>query len=283
MSPLTASAQQRTLRRVPKRRLGPTARWAGRLAKVAVAVAVCVGLGSAWRSGRLESIAATATARGVVLAARCGFRVDEIQIVGRSHTDKATLLEQAQLTWGDPILGFDPEAMRQRIEALPWVESAAVERRLPGTVAITIVERTPVALWQHNERLSLIDAKGANLGAVPAELSAELPQVVGGDAPTHVGELLGMFARYPEIAKRVQASSWIGSRRWNLRLDNGVDILLPENGAAEAMGQLADAETATRILERDVAAIDLRLPGRMVVRMTHDLPPVKPAKPPQRI
>jgi cell division protein FtsQ len=179
-------------------------------------------------------------------------------------------------------LAFSPRDARERIESLPWVASAAVERRLPDTVTITIVERMPIALWQHNERISLIDAQGANLGAVAIETAPDLPLVVGGDAPQHAAELLAMLAEHPAIARRVQASNWIGSRRWDLKLDNGVEVRLPETGAAEALAQLADAEASSRLLERDVSQIDLRLAGKMIVRLTHETPALK-TKPQQRI
>jgi cell division protein FtsQ len=168
--------------------------------------------------------------------------------------------------------------VRQRIEAMSWVASAAVERRLPDTIAITIVERKPIALWQHNDKFAMIDSKGDNLGPVPDASASALPLIVGGDAPPHASALLSTLATHPELARRVQASNWIGSRRWDLKMDNGIEVKLPEDGVAEALQQLADAEASSRILERDVAVIDLRLAGKMIVRLAHELsaPPAKP-------
>ena len=236
-----------------------------------------------WRSGRLQFVLDRVAAKSLALSVTGGFRVEQVDVVGREQTDPKALLSAAGLRRGDPILAFDPEAARQRIEALPWVSSAAVERRLPDTIAITIVERKPIALWQHNEKIALIDAAGANLGTVAIESAPALPLIVGGDAPVHVSELLNALRQHPELAKRVQASSWIGSRRWDLKLDNGVEVRLPELGMEEALQQLADAEASSRVLERDVAAIDLRLAGKMIVRLAHDLPPPAKAKPQQGI
>jgi cell division protein FtsQ len=229
-----------------------------------------------WRSGQLAIVADEASARFVTLSAAGGFRIENVEVVGREQTDPKALLAAAGLKRGDPIMAFSPEAARQRIESLSWVASAAVERRLPDTVAITIVERKPIALWQHSDKFALIDAKGDNLGPVANESASTLPLIVGGDAPSHASSLLSMLATHPDLAKRVQASNWIGSRRWDLKMDNGVEVKLPEDGVAEALQQLADAEASSRILERDVAIIDLRLAGKMIVRLAHDLPP--PAK-----
>jgi len=265
----------RTVRRQPSRHAGAI-KWAKRGAKLALLLAIAGILAMGWRSGRLAIVADDVSTRFVTLTAVGGFRIENVEVVGREQTDPKALLAAAGLKRGDPILAFSPEAARQRIEALSWVASAAVERRLPDTVAITIIERKPIALWQHNDKFALIDSKGDNLGPVANESASALPLIVGGDAPSHASALLSMLETHPDLAKRVQASNWIGSRRWDLKMDNGVEVKLPEDGVAEALQQLADAEASSRILERDVAIIDLRLAGKMIVRLAHDLPP--PAK-----
>jgi cell division protein FtsQ len=266
----------RTVRRQPSRHAG-WVKWAKRCAKLALLLAAAGVAFTAWRSGRMAVVADSASAHFISLSAASGFRIENVEVVGREQTDPKALLAAAGLKRGDPILAFSPEAARQRIESLSWVASAAVERRLPDTIAITIVERKPIALWQHNDKFALIDSKGDNLGPVANESASTLPLIVGGDAPSHASSLLGMLANHPDLAKRVQASNWIGSRRWDLKMDNGIEIKLPEEGVAEALQQLADAEASSRILERDVAIIDLRLAGKMIVRLAHELP-APPAK-----
>jgi cell division protein FtsQ len=280
--PALNAPSPRTVRRHPNRHAG-WVKWAKRGAKLAVLLAAAGILAMGWRSGRLATMADDVSTRFVSLSVASGFRIENVEVVGREQTDPKALLAAAGLKRGDPILAFSPEAARRRIEALSWVASAAVERRLPDTVAITILERKPIALWQHNDKFALIDAKGDNLGPVANESASTLPLIVGGDAPSHASALLSMLATHPDLAKRVQASNWIGSRRWDLKMDNGVEVKLPEDGVAEALQQLADAEASSRILERDVAIIDLRLAGKMIVRLAHDLPPPAKTKPQQGI
>ncbi|HLG90048.1 MAG TPA: cell division protein FtsQ/DivIB [Alphaproteobacteria bacterium] len=265
--PSMTAISGRLPRRQPKR-LG-LARILGTGAKLGALAGIGVVGFLAWRSGRLESALDWMETRAVDATASVGFRVEDVEVAGRVETDPKALLDALGLKRGDPLLAFDPATARERVEALPWVASAAVERLFPDTIRIVIVERRPIALWQHNERLSLIDSEGANLGPVALEKAPDLPLVVGGDAPAHAAELLQLLRHYPDLAKRVQASSWIGSRRWDLKLDNGVEVKLPESGVADALKQLADAEAASKLFERDVSQIDLRLPGKMVVRLAH--------------
>ena len=266
----------RTVRRQPNRHAGAV-KWAKRGAKVALVAAIAWGAFMGWRSGRLAMMAEDMSGRFIALSVAGGFKIENVEVIGREQTDPRALLQAAGLKRGDPILAVSPDVVRQRIEAMSWVASAAVERRLPDTIAITIVERKPIALWQHNDKFALIDARGDNLGPVPDASASTLPLIVGGDAPPHASALLSTLATHPDLAKRVQASSWIGSRRWDLKLDNGIEVKLPEDGVAEALQQLADAEASSRILERDVAMIDLRLAGKMIVRLAHELP-APPAK-----
>ena len=281
MPPLTAPPA-RIARRQPMRR-GSIIRWGTRGLKAAIVLSV-VGLAViAWRSGRLQTVYDEVAVKSLALSVQAGFRVEQVNLVGRDQTDSKAVLAAAGLKAGDPILAFDPEAARQRIESLPWISSAAVQRHLPDTVTITIAERKPIALWQHNGKITLIDSAGSNLGTVAIEAAPALPLIVGGDAPAHVSELLAALSDHPELAKRVQASSWIGSRRWNLKLDNGVEVRLPETGMPDALQQLADAEASSRVLERDIAAIDLRLAGKMIVQLAHELPPPAKTKPQQGI
>ena len=153
----------RTVRRQPSRHAG-WVKWAKRGAKLALLLAVAGVAFTTWRSGRMAVVADGVSTHFISLSAASGFRIENVEVVGREQTDPKALLAAAGLKRGDPILAFSPEAARQRIESLSWVASAAVERRLPDTIAITIVERKPIALWQHNDKFALIDSEGRQSG-----------------------------------------------------------------------------------------------------------------------
>ena len=53
-------------------------------------------------------------------------------------------------------------------------------------------------------------------------------------------------------------------------MDNGIDVRLPEQGATDALARLIKLEREQSILEKDVIAIDLRMPDRVVVRLTEE-------------
>src|SRR5690606_11863498 len=77
-----------------------------------------------------------------------------------------------------------------------------------------------------------------------------------------------MRAEEPQLLQRVRAFVRVSDRRWNLRLENGVDVKLPETGVAKALSDLAAYDTKYKVLSRDIVSVDLRLPDRVSVELT---------------
>jgi cell division protein FtsQ len=196
-----------------------------------------------------------------------GLAVADVRVEGREATDRNTILAALGAAPGAPILAVDPSRAREQIEKLPWVHSAVVERRLPDTIYIRLVERKPLALWQHGGKLDLIDREGAVIPVTHLDRFAKLPMVVGEHAASHAAELIDMLTTEPDLAARVSAAIRVGDRRWNLRVDNAIDVLLPADSPASAWAQLASLERSSAILKRDVQVVDVRLPDRLVVRV----------------
>src|SRR5690606_1359314 len=199
-----------------------------------------------------------------------GLRIEEVLVEGRARTDGEEILARLGLETGRPILAVDPQASRAALETLPWVTAASVERQLPDTLYIRLVEREPLALWQDHGVIQVIDRDGAVIPDVEPRRFAHLPLVVGPDAPAHAARLIAVMNAEPELRDRVTAAVRVGGRRWNIQIEGRIDVRLPEAGAAEAWQQLARIERQQGLLARDVLVIDLRLPDRLVVRTEPD-------------
>jgi cell division protein FtsQ len=212
--------------------------------------------------------------------ARLGLVVRDIRVEGRESTDRDAILSALGAATGTPMLAISPNLAKARLESLPWVRSAVVERRFPDTIYVRLVERKPLALWQHGGKIELIDREGAVIPVTKLDGFAKLPLVVGEHAPSHAAELIEMLATEPDLAARVSAAIRVGDRRWNLRIDNAIDVLLPAESPASAWAQLANLERSNAILKRDVQAVDVRLPDRLVLRMNPE--PSKEAPAPRK-
>lgn len=201
-----------------------------------------------------------------VAASASGLRVDEIRYEGYNNTPRPLLEAALGIHKGDPILGFSLEDARANLERIPWVEKATVERRLPSTIVVNIEERAPVAVWQNQGKISLVDAKGQVVTNEDLSQFRYLPRIVGSGAPAAADALLAELRKRPELADKVNASVRVGDRRWNLHLNSGTDVLLPEGHEAAAMDRLVELQKDDQVLDRPLVAIDMRLPDRLVFR-----------------
>jgi cell division protein FtsQ len=236
--------------------------------------ALGVGLWLADPAGRARALLETVTGLGE----SAGLEVQSVILEGRHNTPRELVEAALGVRRGDPLLGFSPAEARARLETIAWVEQAHVERRLPATILVRLTERTPFAIWQHNGRFAIIDRAGKVVTSEALDAFGPLPLVVGAGAQHHAAALHDLLAAHPEVLRRVQAMVRVGERRWNLRLHNGADVLLPEGHEAPALHRLAELHGQHALLDRPLAAIDLRLPDRLVLRQ----PPAPPAPAPNR-
>jgi cell division protein FtsQ len=232
------------------------------------------------RNAQPGSSIASVRERIGVLTADAGMRVKDIVIEGRANTPEPILRAALGVSKGDPIIGFSLDQARMRIEKLTWVGHATVERRLPGTIVIALWERRPFAVWQHLGKYVLIDRDGKPVTDEEVGKFRELPLIVGAGAPEAARVLLDALTERPAIQTRIIAAMRISERRWTLRMKNGTDILLPEGHEIDALDRLLLLQQDTALLDRPLAAIDMRLGDRLVLRPQAATPPEKPAPAP---
>lgn len=219
-----------------------------------------------WQSGWVASAAGNVFRGLASTFADAGLRVDEIYLQGRDNESAARISAALGIRRGDPLLTVDIDAARRRLESLGWVRSASVERQFPNAVRIRILERKPLALWQRGNELVLVDEEGVTITADNLERFRNLLVIVGDDAPSHAGGLLSILAREPDLKEHVNAAVWVGDRRWNIRMNNGVFVRLPETDAIEAWTRFAKLERKHGLLKQNLLSIDLRIPDQLIVR-----------------
>lgn len=238
-----------------------------------VLLGMCIGLAvmssaGAWavKSGVIEDAVASAKWSLIKSSTDLGFTVQDVLVMGRSKSSRAELLAALGTARGAPILAYDFEGAKARVESLPWVFNARIERLLPDTLVVHLIERRPIALWQNQGDFALIDEDGKVITRENLGRYSDLIQVVGADAPNRVGGLLELLETQPTLKNKVRAAVRVGGRRWDLSLKGGVDVRLPEDGAPQALARLAVFEHESGVLGRDIKVLDLRVPDRVIVR-----------------
>jgi cell division protein FtsQ len=199
-----------------------------------------------------------------------GFRLEAVSIAGQYQVTNEEILTAVGVNARSSLLFLDAAAAREKLLAIPWISDATVLKLYPGRLHVAITERQPFALWQKGGKVSVIAADGVVLETIVAMQFVSLPLVVGGGAEQRAKDFLALLDRFPALREQVYASVLVAERRWNLKLKNGIDVRLPENGAEGALETLAVLEREKKLLSRDIVAVDLRLADRVTVRLSDE-------------
>jgi cell division protein FtsQ len=222
-----------------------------------------------------------------------GFMVSGYQIVGLNHMNRAQVDEvvtdelrraadEAETAKAPQAL-VDTSAIRARLLRFGWVKDARVLRRLPDTLVIDIVERKPAALWQNGGQLALIDSGGVVLDRVPVDGMPDLPLLIGPGANGQEEELTDLMSGVPTLRPQLASATWVGGRRWDLNFQSGETVALPEGGEAAraAIDKFARLDKQNGLLGHGLVRFDLRVPGKMTVRLRQPLEPAATTAAPQ--
>ena len=243
-------------------------RRAGMMATLALLLCA-VGLGVV-KGGHVEQFATSLGDARNALANSAGFRITTVAINGRKQLSHDEVLVIGGVNGRSSLLFLDAAAVREKLKANPWISEATVLKLYPDQLRIDIVERLAFALWQRDGRLSVISDDGAVLEPYVSRRFISLPLVVGKGAQTRARDFLALLARYPRVLAVTRAAILVGERRWNLRLKDGLDLRLPENGVAEALATLSTLDKEDHLFSRDIVAVDMRLPDRLTVQLSED-------------
>ena len=222
------------------------------------------------KGGHVEELTSALSDTRNALANSAGFRITAVAINGRKQLTQDEVLAIGGVNGRSSLLFLDAAVVRDKLKANPWIGDATVQKFYPGQLQIDIVERTAFALWQQDGRLAVISDDGAVLEPYVSRRFLALPLVVGKGADTRARDFLALLARYPQVRAATKAVIFVGERRWNLRLKDGLDIRLPENDVGNALAALSKLDKEDRLFSRDIVAVDMRLPDRLTVQLSED-------------
>jgi len=222
------------------------------------------------RGGHVEEFTTALSDTRNALANTAGFRITTVGINGRKQLSQDEVLAIGGVNGRSSLLFLDADTVRAKLKANPWIADATILKLYPGRLQIDIVERTAFALWQQDGRLSVIASDGAVLEPYVSRRFLSLPLVVGKGADTRAHDFLALLDRYPQVRSVTKAAIFVGERRWNLRLKDGLDVRLPENDVGNALAALSKLDKDEKLFSRDIVAVDMRLPDRLIVQLSED-------------
>ena len=220
---------------------------------------------------RRDGIAETLAEARASIEERPEFQVRLMAIDGADAELAAEI--RAHLPLEFPMTSFDlnlPD-LKRKVTEISGVRSAGVRIKPGGVLHLEVTQRVPVVIWRNENGLSLIDEDGALAGRIARRAERpDLPVIAGKGAARHVPEALRLLQAGAALGDRVHGLTRVGERRWDVVLDRGQRILLPETGALQALDRVIALEGAQDVLSRDVARVDMRLRHRPTVQMSDE-------------
>lgn len=267
MTPRNDPAPSRWAYRYQRFMLTPIYR---KLLRVGVPFCLAFGIATAYLSDPdvQQSLSDTVADLRDQIEHRPEFMVKLLAVEGASDVLAAAIRDS--FPHGLPISSFemDLDGFRQRVEQFPAVQAAAVRLRQGGLLEVTVTERKPAALLRLRDGLKVVDLEGVVIATAPSrQARPDLPVIAGDGAQHHVTEALEIRQAAGPLRLRMRGLVRMGERRWDMVLDRDQRILLPETDAVRALERVIVLNESQDMLERDIAAVDMRLASRPTLRM----------------
>jgi cell division protein FtsQ len=228
------------------------------------------GVYGAVKGGQYDALVAAKGEPADIVARALGFNIKAVTIAGESGLSEAQILAAAGVGPRNSLPFLNVAAVRERLQKIPLVKEVAVTKFYPNRLLIEVEERQPSALWQTDGVVHVVAADGTALDAMRDRRFANLPLVVGDGANIRLSEYLTLLDAAGDLRQKIRAGIFVSGRRWNLKMDDGVDVLLPEGNPTAAIVSLVRLQREAHILDKAVLSIDLRQPGRMVAHLTDE-------------
>jgi cell division protein FtsQ len=245
-----------------------TARGVGTFA--ALMLFLGVGLYGAWLGGEYSDFAAAEGSAADYAARVAGFAIRTVTISGTHALTQQEIIAVTGIGPKNSLPFLDVRTVRARLKTLPMVKDASITKLYPGRVVIDVEERKPYALWQMDGTVKIVSQDGTAIDTYDDRRFANLPLVVGAGANARIDEYTALLDAAGDLKPRIKAGMLVAGRRWTLQIDNQVEVALPEIGATAAVVELAKLQREDHVLDKDILSIDLRVPGRMFVRLTEN-------------
>ena len=192
----------------------------------------------------------------------------QVELTGTSRANVSEIMNKLEAIEAKSILSVDLDGLRGKISSIPWISGAVVERRYPNRLLVKVLEHKPYALWQVYGNLHVIDQEGSIITDVIDKNTRDLPLVVGEGANERAEEAIDLMKVLSDVYPSLNTAVLVAKRRWNLLTYSGVTIKLPAIEPEKAVNRLSGLQSSKRLLDRDILAIDMRVPCRMFVQLS---------------
>ena len=200
-----------------------------------------------------------------------GFRIKNIEIIGTQNLSDNYLKNIINKHNEVNIFNINLPTIYKKIIENSWVKEGYVERILPDTIKIKILEKKPIAIWQNKNGNKLVSSNGeiisnANINT----FKSSFPIIKGHKAKENISILLKVLNTNKKLATNIWSLSFINQRRWDLHFNQGLTVRLPSKDVFVAWKKIVKLQQSYNILNLRLTEIDLRNPEQILGKINFD-------------
>ncbi|QIT35956.1 cell division protein FtsQ/DivIB [Wolbachia endosymbiont of Brugia pahangi] len=192
-----------------------------------------------------------------------GFSIDEVVVNGNKFTNEKDILNLVNKT--QPIIYISPSKLADSIQSVSkWIKHVRIHRILPNTLYINVDEHKPFALWKDNNKTSVIDSEGKVI--VDDYPTDNFIVITGQNALSNLKFIKDILESKTQLSDHISSCVYVENRRWNIILDNGSTVKLPEDDPHSAWNYLNHLQNTTDFTFSDWSIIDMRIIDKIFIK-----------------
>ena len=200
-----------------------------------------------------------------------GFTINNIQILGIKNIPKETIIKIVNNENKSNILNVNLLNIYNNLRKNDWVEELYIERVLPNTIKISIIEKEAIGIWQYEMSNKLITKNGEIISTANInKFKIDLPIIHGNDANKNANFILKILETNKVLTKNIWSLDYINNRRWNLHFKQGIIVLLPSEGVLRAWNEIIKLQKNYDVLNLGLTELDLRNPNKILGKISVD-------------
>ena len=208
-----------------------------------------------------------------------GFTINNIQILGIKNITKETIIKSVNNEKQSNILNVNLLNIYNNLRNNDWVEELYIERVLPNTIKISIIEKEAIGIWQYEMSNKLITKNGEIISTANInKFKIDLPIIHGNHANKNANSILKILETNKVLTKNIWSLDYINNRRWNLHFKQGIIVLLPSKGVLKAWNEIIKLQRSYDVLNLGLTELDLRNPNKIFGKISVDKDLIKHRK-----
>ena len=193
--------------------------------------------------------------------------ISKILVKGAREPLKKEIIILVQNAATKGFSALKAQALREKIQDINKVEKAFVKLSTDGLVFVEVIQRKEAVVYFNNHLYEVLDSNGIILSIKQDYLGlSSFPLLVGKDGQKNINELLSLVNEIGSYQSEVLYYEWVGERRWNVHMKNGLVFKLPENNLSEGLVVMRMFLNETDKLLKPIVSVDLRNIDKPIIK-----------------